>query len=79
MTPCFEVKFLLTSSKVPRLTQKRRQGKETEHNWLDREKSIIRIRGMVRGGVYNRYPDAFFLGLKGGILEKTLKGVSPCS
>lgn len=53
------------------------QGRETEHNWLDREKSVIRLRGMVRGDVHERYPDAWFAGLKGGILENTLKAVSP--
>lgn len=52
------------------------QGRESEHNWLDREKAIIRIRGMLKGGVHSRYPDAFFLGLKSGVLEKTVKGVS---
>lgn len=55
------------------------QGKETEHNWLDREKSVIRLRGMVSGDVHERYPDAWFTGLKGGILEGTIKAVCPFS
>lgn len=52
------------------------EGKETEHNWLDREKAVVRIRGMLMGEVYDRYPDTFFALLKGGMLEKTLKAVS---
>ncbi|KAG8992281.1 suppressor of tub2 mutation, partial [Tulasnella sp. 427] len=51
------------------------EGRETEHNWLDRERSVIRLRGMVRGDVNERYPDMWFSGLKGGILESTLKAL----
>ncbi|KIO19258.1 hypothetical protein M407DRAFT_11490 [Tulasnella calospora MUT 4182] len=51
------------------------EGRETEHNWLDREKSVIRLRGMLSGDVHERYPDAWFTGLKGGILENTLKAL----
>ncbi|ORY28597.1 clasp N terminal-domain-containing protein [Naematelia encephala] len=45
------------------------QGKETEHNWLPREKSIIRIRGMLRGQASKQYLEAFVAGLKVGIME----------
>ncbi|KAG8899341.1 suppressor of tub2 mutation [Tulasnella sp. 403] len=51
------------------------EGKETEHNWQDRERAIIRLRGMLKGDVYSRYPDVFFAGLKGGLLEKTIKAL----
>jgi CLIP-associating protein 1/2 len=27
------------------------EGKETEHNWIERDKSIARMRGMLAGGV----------------------------
>jgi CLIP-associating protein 1/2 len=52
------------------------QDKETEHNWADREKSIIRLRSMLRGGVHDRYPDVFLSGLKHGMLELSYKTVS---
>nr|XP_018264986.1 uncharacterized protein I303_03168 [Kwoniella dejecticola CBS 10117]OBR87144.1 hypothetical protein I303_03168 [Kwoniella dejecticola CBS 10117] len=45
------------------------EGKETEHNWLPREKSVIRIRGMLKGGVWAKFSEAFIQGLKSGILE----------
>ncbi|KZT33731.1 hypothetical protein SISSUDRAFT_992747, partial [Sistotremastrum suecicum HHB10207 ss-3] len=47
-------------------------GKETEQNWADRERSIVRIRGMLAGDVHVRYRDVFLAGLKSS-LEKTLK------
>ncbi|WVW80419.1 hypothetical protein I302_102400 [Kwoniella bestiolae CBS 10118] len=45
------------------------EGKETEQNWAPREKAVVRIRGMLRGGVWPKFSDAFIQGLKGGILE----------
>lgn len=54
------------------------EGKETEHNWPARERSILRIRGMLSGGVTVKYPDAFRLQLK-DLLPITLKTVSSCS
>ncbi|KAG8885181.1 suppressor of tub2 mutation [Tulasnella sp. 331] len=51
------------------------EGRESEHNWLDREKSIVRIRGMLKGGVHLRFADTFVSGLKNGTLEKTVKGL----
>ncbi|OCF56681.1 hypothetical protein L486_05535 [Kwoniella mangroviensis CBS 10435] len=45
------------------------EGKETEQNWAPREKAVVRIRGMLRGGVWPKYSEAFIQGLKGGILE----------
>lgn len=55
------------------------EGKETEHNWLDRERSIIRLRGMLLGDIHKRYEDHFFNGLRNGVLEGTYKPVSSSS
>ncbi|CAE6506955.1 unnamed protein product, partial [Rhizoctonia solani] len=52
------------------------QGKETEHNWADRERSVVTIRGIIKGGVYTRYPDVFIEGLKSGILDGILKALA---
>ena len=51
------------------------EGKETEHNWGAREASIVRARGMLRGGVYARYPEWFISGLKAGFFEGVCKTV----
>lgn len=52
------------------------QGKETEHNWADRERSINRIRGMLKGEAHLKYPDTFFACLKEGMIDKSFKTVS---
>ncbi|WWC88149.1 uncharacterized protein L201_003054 [Kwoniella dendrophila CBS 6074] len=51
------------------------EGKETEHNWAPREKAVVRIRGMLRGGVWPKFNEAFIQGLKNGILEGVLKTI----
>ncbi|KAF8761794.1 CLASP N terminal [Rhizoctonia solani] len=51
-------------------------GKETEHNWADRERSVIILRGILRGGVHVRYPDMFTEGLKAGVLDGILKALA---
>jgi CLIP-associating protein 1/2 len=51
------------------------QGKETEHNWADRERSVVTLRGVLKGGVHARYPDVFVEGLKSGVLDGILKAV----
>nr|XP_019007659.1 uncharacterized protein I206_07674 [Kwoniella pini CBS 10737]OCF46440.1 hypothetical protein I206_07674 [Kwoniella pini CBS 10737] len=51
------------------------EGKETEHNWLPREKSVIRIRGMLKGGVWTKFHETFIQGLKSGILEGVSKTI----
>ncbi|CAI2167631.1 13681_t:CDS:10, partial [Funneliformis geosporum] len=46
-------------------------GKESEQNWLIREKNINKLRSLTRGDAASQYPDAFMNGLKlimGGIL-----------
>ncbi|QRW04949.1 CLASP amino-terminal protein [Ceratobasidium sp. AG-Ba] len=52
------------------------EGKETEHNWADREKSIITIRGLIKGGVHARYPDVFLEGLKNGVIDGITKALA---
>ncbi|KAG8689035.1 suppressor of tub2 mutation [Ceratobasidium sp. 394] len=52
------------------------EGKETEHNWAGRERSIITIRGLIKGGVHTRYPDVFLEGLKNGVLDGITKALA---
>ncbi|KAH7903720.1 clasp N terminal-domain-containing protein, partial [Hygrophoropsis aurantiaca] len=49
------------------------EGRETEHNWAVRERAIQRVRGMIKGDIHNRYPDVFFLALKEGFIQASLK------
>ncbi|XP_006459874.1 hypothetical protein AGABI2DRAFT_184378 [Agaricus bisporus var. bisporus H97] len=49
------------------------EGKETEHNWAAREQSILRVRGMLKGDVHQRFPDVFMASLKDGFFQWTLK------
>lgn len=51
------------------------QGKETEHNWAARDRAITRVRGMLKGDVYLRYPDSFLASLKEGFIQWSLKTV----
>ncbi|KAG7097228.1 hypothetical protein E1B28_004599 [Marasmius oreades] len=48
-------------------------GKETEHNWSPREQAILRVRGMLKGDVHNRYLDVFLACLKEGFIQRSLK------
>ncbi|KIJ56519.1 hypothetical protein M422DRAFT_217939 [Sphaerobolus stellatus SS14] len=52
------------------------EGRETEHNWLERDEAVKKIRGMLRGDVFVRYPEPFLAGLKNGVLEATLKALA---
>ncbi|OCB84439.1 hypothetical protein A7U60_g8425 [Sanghuangporus baumii] len=49
------------------------EGRETEHNWAPRERSVNRVRGMLKGDVHIRYADAFLYCLKGGFIDASLK------
>ncbi|EPQ59550.1 hypothetical protein GLOTRDRAFT_136395 [Gloeophyllum trabeum ATCC 11539] len=40
------------------------EGKETEHNWVARDQSITRVRGMLKTEVHVQYTDIFFAHLK---------------
>ncbi|KJE04556.1 protein STU1 [Cryptococcus gattii NT-10] len=51
------------------------EGKETEENWAPRERSILRIRGMMKGQAHVKYQAAFIAGLKDGIVEGLSKTV----
>ncbi|EJT97660.1 hypothetical protein DACRYDRAFT_119320 [Dacryopinax primogenitus] len=52
------------------------QGKESEHNWMQREAAIMRVRGMLKGDVWRRLPEAFLAGLGRGFMEGSLKAVT---
>ncbi|KAF8631147.1 hypothetical protein AX15_002493 [Amanita polypyramis BW_CC] len=49
------------------------EGRETEHNWGARDQAITRVRGMLKGGVYQRFSDAFITLLKEGFIQWSLK------
>ncbi|KAI5120906.1 hypothetical protein M0805_002886 [Coniferiporia weirii] len=49
------------------------EGKETEQNWAARERSIIRIRGMLKGEAHTRFTDTFLACLKNGIVDASFK------
>ncbi|KAK1231726.1 suppressor of tub2 mutation [Marasmius sp. AFHP31] len=46
---------------------------KTEHNWSPREQAIMRVRGMLKGDVHNRYLDVFLACLKDGFIQWSLK------
>lgn len=54
------------------------EGKETEHNWMVRDRSIARIRGMVKGNVQERLVEPFLAGIK-GVQDGITKTVSSFS
>ncbi|KAJ6516109.1 clasp N terminal-domain-containing protein [Mycena sanguinolenta] len=47
-------------------------GKENEHNWADRERAILRVRGMLKGEVHLRYTESFLGSLK-DFIQMSLK------
>jgi CLIP-associating protein 1/2 len=51
------------------------QGKEDEHNWAPRERAIVRVRGMLKGDVHERFMETFLQGLKNGFIDASLKTV----
>ncbi|PWN20333.1 hypothetical protein BCV69DRAFT_312929 [Microstroma glucosiphilum] len=50
------------------------EGKETEHNWLQRENGIIKVRGMLKAGAFDKYDAAFVSGIK-SLTDGVLKAV----
>lgn len=53
------------------------EGKEMEHNWMVRDRSVARIRGIVKGKVQERLLEPFLVGLKGaqdGIVKTVRSG-----
>lgn len=51
------------------------EGKESEQNWLKREKSVLRLRKMTKGNVLQDFPTAFLANIK-GLLDGILKTVN---
>jgi CLIP-associating protein 1/2 len=48
------------------------EGRESEQNWVERDKHIMRLRGLLRGNAYKEYPTTFMNGigsLQGGIVK----------
>ncbi|KIY49594.1 hypothetical protein FISHEDRAFT_72906 [Fistulina hepatica ATCC 64428] len=52
------------------------EGKETEHNWAARERAIVRVRGMIKGDVYQRFADVFLSCLREGFIQWSLKALA---
>lgn len=51
------------------------EGKETEHNWQNREQDISKIRGMLKTSTYQSHPSAFAAGIR-LLSEGILKAVA---
>ncbi|EIW82237.1 hypothetical protein CONPUDRAFT_143692 [Coniophora puteana RWD-64-598 SS2] len=49
------------------------EGKETEHNWAARERAIMRVRGMLKGDLHNRYHDIFIACLREPFIQNSFK------
>jgi CLIP-associating protein 1/2 len=52
------------------------QGKETEQNWLEREKGVICVRGMLKGGVHRQFVGTFMAVMKDWFAHDSAKVVS---
>lgn len=51
------------------------EGKETEHNWQNREQDVVKIRGMLKTSTYQAHPSAFASGIR-LLSEGILKAVA---
>ncbi|SGY21271.1 BQ5605_C016g08217 [Microbotryum silenes-dioicae] len=51
------------------------EGKETEFNWIERDKSVARIRGMIKGNAPREFLESLLVGLK-VVLEGIMKTAS---
>ncbi|QSL64059.1 hypothetical protein MERGE_000214 [Pneumocystis wakefieldiae] len=51
------------------------EGKETDYNWVTREKHIMRLRSLLRGNVYKEYSPIFLNGFK-ILLDGIIKAIS---
>lgn len=51
------------------------EGRESEQNWVQREKSMATLRRLNAGNVPSDFPDAFIAGLK-GMLDGLIKGIT---
>ncbi|KAJ1017761.1 hypothetical protein NDA16_005079 [Ustilago loliicola] len=52
------------------------ENKESEHNWLNREQSMIKIRGLIVSGAHRQFGEPFFVGLLKTVQEGILKCVA---
>ncbi|EST08791.1 CLASP N-terminal domain protein [Kalmanozyma brasiliensis GHG001] len=52
------------------------ESKESEHNWLNREQSMIKIRGLIVSGAHRQFGEAFFVGQLKSVQEGILKSVA---
>ncbi|KAJ9474923.1 Protein STU1 [Pseudozyma hubeiensis] len=52
------------------------EGKESEHNWLNREQSMIKFRGLVVSGAHRQFGEAFFVAQLKSVQEGILKCVA---
>ena len=50
------------------------QGRENEANWNARELAILRVRGMLKGDVYERFTETFLSNLK-PFVDASIKAV----
>ena len=48
------------------------EGKETEHNWLTRDKAVLKLRRILKGNAPSEYHQAFMAGIK-SVIEGILK------
>ncbi|CAK1361016.1 unnamed protein product [Cercospora beticola] len=48
------------------------EGKETEHNWVPRDKAVLKLRRILKGNAPNEYHHAFMAGIK-SVIEGILK------
>ncbi|PTB70779.1 ARM repeat-containing protein [Trichoderma citrinoviride] len=51
------------------------EGKESEHNWMKREQSIVTLRRLVAGNAPAEFTDTFIVGLK-GLLDGIIKAIN---
>ena len=50
------------------------EGRESEQNWILRDKHITRLRGLLRGNAYKEYPTTYMAGV-GSLQSGIVKGV----
>ena len=54
------------------------EGRESEQNWIVRDKHITRLRGLLRGNAYKEYPTTFISGIT-SLQSGIVKGVASAS
>ncbi|SAM83757.1 related to STU1-component of the mitotic spindle [Ustilago bromivora] len=52
------------------------ENRESEHNWLNREQSMIKIRGLIISGAHRQFGEPFFVGQLKTVQEGILKCVA---